>query len=158
MPQHPLDDSWLLLKHRENLEDFIDLNAQEKEYMQAWDAFILRQHISSDYYLPRHFLRFVRDKAAWIVARPSRADEFSKHVAILLARRALPDAAVFEATQMLTDARSRRAEEEPVQVTKKKKASGGCCAECGEPVPVPAMVICANKVCLTPWDLYVSKG
>jgi hypothetical protein len=146
VPQHPIDDSWLLLKHRENLEDFIDLNPQEKEYLQEWDAFILRKHISSEHYLPRHFLRFVREKASWIVAKRSRTDEFSKHVAMLLARRILPDTAIFEATQILNDARLRQTEEEPAQPPK-KKASGGCCTICNEPVAVPAMLICANKVC-----------
>jgi hypothetical protein len=158
VPQHPIDDSWLLLKHRDNLQDFIDLNAEEKEYLQEWDAFILRQHISSPQYLPRHFLRFVRDNAAWLVVKRSRADEFSKHVATLLARRVLPDAVIFEATQLLNDARSRRAamggEDGVLEETAaansqpgRNKASGGCCTACGGPVPVVAMLVCANKVC-----------
>ncbi|KAL2259946.1 hypothetical protein VTK26DRAFT_6202 [Humicola hyalothermophila] len=162
VPQHQLDDSWLLLKHRENLEDFIDLNPAEKEYLQEWDAFILQKHISSDYYLPRNFVRFVRDKASWIVAEPSRAEEFGKHVATLLARNVLPESAIIEATQLLNDARSRRrqhhqhrqseADPEPSSsaqqtANKKKKPTGGCCAVCAEPVAVPAMVICANKEC-----------
>ncbi|KAL2193514.1 hypothetical protein P885DRAFT_72124 [Corynascus similis CBS 632.67] len=164
--QREIDDSWLLLKHRDNLQDFIDLNAAEKEYLQAWDAFILRQHISSPQYLPRHFLRFVREKAGWLVARRARADEFSKHVATLLARRVLPDAAIFEATQLLNDARNRRAaatggeqdgkrqEDEDEEAgtdgllqPSKNKISGGCCNACGEPVPVVTMLVCANKEC-----------
>lgn len=163
--QREIDDSWLLLKHRDNLQDFIDLNAAEKEYLQAWDAFILRQHISSPQYLPRHFLRFVREKAGWLVARRAHADEFSKHVATLLARRVLPDAAIFEATQLLNDARNRRAaatggeqdgkrqEDEDEEAgtdgllqPSKNKISGGCCNACGEPVPVVTMLVCANKV------------
>ncbi|KAL2018640.1 hypothetical protein VTK56DRAFT_543 [Thermocarpiscus australiensis] len=146
IPQHEIDDSWLLLKHRDNLQDFIDLNPEEKEYLQEWDAFILRKHISSEHYLPRNFLRFVREKASWIVAKPSRAEEFSKHVSTLLARRVLPEAAIFEATQMLNDARSRKTDDEPAQ-SPKKTISGGCCTACGEPVPVPAMLVCANKQC-----------
>ncbi|KAK3903367.1 hypothetical protein C8A05DRAFT_14664 [Staphylotrichum tortipilum] len=158
VPQHPIDDAWLLLKHRDNLQDFIDLNADEKEYFQEWDTFVLRQHISSEQYLPRHFLRFVRESAAWIVERPGRAAEFSKHVATLLARRVLPDAVIFEATQLLNDARSQgagpvegdREEGEPmagVVGAARSKASGGCCAQCGGAVPVPAMLVCVNKEC-----------
>ncbi|KAK4239246.1 hypothetical protein C8A03DRAFT_14322 [Achaetomium macrosporum] len=150
VPQHPIDDSWLLLKHRDNLQDFIDLNSEEKEYLQEWDAFILRKHISSEQYLPRNFLRFVREKASWIVTKQSRADEFSKHVSILLARRVLPDTAIFEATKLLNDARSRQAahgaDEEPAQPPR-NKATGGCCTACGEPVPAPEMLICADKQC-----------
>ncbi|KAL2116915.1 hypothetical protein VTJ04DRAFT_9083 [Mycothermus thermophilus] len=153
VPQHEVDDSWLLLKHRDNLQDFIDLDPAEKEYLQEWDAFILRKHLSSEQYLPRYFLQFVRDKAAWLVARRSRADEFSKHVAILLARRVLPDSAVLEATQLLNDARARRAAaglkegEEADDRPPRTKTTGGCCTKCGEPVPVPSMVVCANKAC-----------
>jgi hypothetical protein len=151
VPQHPIDDSWLLLKHRDNLQDFIDLNAEEKEYLQEWDAFILRKHISSEQHLPRNFLRFVREKASWIVAKQSRADEFSKHVSILLARGVLPDPVIFEATRLLNEARSRQAtygaDEGPAQPPR-NRAAGGCCTACGEPVPVSEMLICGNKVIL----------
>ncbi|KAL1838892.1 hypothetical protein VTJ49DRAFT_2083 [Mycothermus thermophilus] len=154
IPQHEVDDSWLLLKHRDNLQDFIDLDPAEKEYLQEWDAFILRKHLSSEQYLPRHFLQFVRDKASWLVARRCRADEFSKHVAILLARRVLPESAVLEATQLLNDARARRAAmglgegDEADDRPPRTKTTGGCCGRCGEPVPVPSMVVCANKACV----------
>src|ERR1044071_3543542 len=63
VPEHPIDDGWLLLKHRENLQDFIDLTPGEKDYLQEWDAFILRKHISSEQYLPRNLLRFVHEKS-----------------------------------------------------------------------------------------------
>lgn len=89
------------------------------------------------------------------MARRTRADEFSKHVATLLARRVLPDAVILEATQLLNDARARRVgdeeaegeEEETGEKPVRNRASGGCCAECGRPVPVPVMLVCANKVC-----------
>nr|5BJS_B Chain B, Histone-lysine N-methyltransferase EZH2, Polycomb protein SUZ12 [Thermochaetoides thermophila]5KJH_B Chain B, Crystal structure of an active polycomb repressive complex 2 in the stimulated state [Thermochaetoides thermophila DSM 1495]5KJI_B Chain B, Crystal structure of an active polycomb repressive complex 2 in the basal state [Thermochaetoides thermophila DSM 1495]5M5G_B Chain B, Crystal structure of the Chaetomium Thermophilum polycomb repressive complex 2 (PRC2) [Thermochaetoides len=111
LPQHPIDDSWLLLKHRDNLQDFIDLRPEEKEFLQEWDAFILRRHISSEQYLPRYFLRFVREKADWLVSKRSRGEEFSKLVATLLARRVLPERVVIEATQVLNDARGRLREQ-----------------------------------------------
>ena len=113
---------------------------------------MLRKHISSEQYLPRHFLRFVREKAAWMAAKPSRAEEFSLHVATLLARRVLPDAVINEATQLLNDARSRKAageggaEELASATTARSKASGSCCCACGTPVSVPAMLVCVNKV------------
>ncbi|KAH6621209.1 hypothetical protein B0J18DRAFT_220652 [Chaetomium sp. MPI-SDFR-AT-0129] len=168
IPQRPLDDSWLLLKHRDNLQDFIDLNAAEKEYLQEWDAFIMRQHLSSQEYLPRHFLRFVREHAAWLVEVRSRADEFSKHAATLLTRRMLPDTVIFEATQLVNDARNRRAAMAgasetasnmsskergtaqallPAPATARNKASGGCCAKCAEPVPMGSLLVCSNKAC-----------
>ncbi|KAH6847943.1 hypothetical protein B0I37DRAFT_154447 [Chaetomium sp. MPI-CAGE-AT-0009] len=153
VPQYQIDDSWLLLKHRDNLQDFIDLNADEKEYLQVWDAFILRQHISSPQYLPRYFLRFVRENAAWLLAKRSRTDEFSMHVATLLARSVLPDETIVKATRLLEDARARRAAgevgDEPASALQpvRNKASGGCCTACGGPVPPATMLVCANKEC-----------
>ncbi|KAK0741688.1 hypothetical protein B0T21DRAFT_408547 [Apiosordaria backusii] len=109
VPQYPIDDAWLLLKHREALQDFIDLNLEEKEYLQEWDAFILRKHISSQQYLPKAFLQFVKEKAGWLVEKQARAEEFSKHVSTLLARRVLGEGEVVECTGLLNEARERRA-------------------------------------------------
>jgi hypothetical protein len=99
-------------------------------------------------------LRFVRERAGWLTAKQSRAEEFSKHVATLLARRVLPDKVVFEAVQVLNEARARRArgevgEGEDMERHVRGRATGGCCVRCGLPVPVVAMVVCANKVCFS---------
>jgi hypothetical protein len=94
----------------------------------------------------------VREKAGWLVAKNSRAEEFSKHVATLLARRVLPDRVVMEAVGVLNEARARRArgevgEGEDMERHVRGRATGGCCVRCGLPVPVVAMLVCANKVC-----------
>jgi len=181
--QNPVDDAWLLLKHRDSLQDFLDVEPAEKEYMMEWDSFILKKHISSQQYLPRAFLGFVKEKASWIVSKQSRAEEFSKHVSMLLARRAIGDDVIHETTIKINEARnamleaakeakeaSKKAAAEraiaektgaiPVadmqptaaagQEKKARKKAGGCVV-CGEPVPVPVMVICANKVCAYPY-------
>ncbi|KAK4662670.1 hypothetical protein QC763_605630 [Podospora pseudopauciseta] len=154
VPQYPIDDSWLLLKHREALQDFIDLNHEEKEYMQEWDAFILRKHLSSQQYLPKAFLQFVKDKAGWLVEKQARAEEFSKHVSTLLARRVLGENEVIESTALLNEARERKSKAVNGEVSggggeegRKGKRTGGCCVGCGEPVPVSEMVVCGNKEC-----------
>src|SRR6187399_1989244 len=73
------DETWIIQKHRDTLMDFLDVEPGEKEYMREWDAFILTKHLTSDQYLPRAFLAFVRLRAPWIIARPERAVEFGKH-------------------------------------------------------------------------------
>ena len=149
--QYPIDDAWLLRKHKDNLADFTDVEPAEKEYMQEWDAFVLQKHLSSPQFLPRALAAFVKEKAGWIVSNRSRSDEFSKHVSMLLARRVISEAAVVEVTQRITEARGahREAAAAPVPVAEPKfrpKSAAGC-GECGEPVPVPLMLICANRVC-----------
>jgi hypothetical protein len=97
----------------------------------------------------------VRERAGWLVAKNSRAEEFSKHVATLLARRVLPDRVVMEAVGVLNEARARRGvngeggdgDGEERERQGRGRATGGCCVKCGGPVPVVAMLVCANKVC-----------
>ncbi|KAK5660857.1 hypothetical protein OQA88_12228 [Cercophora sp. LCS_1] len=142
--QLPIDEDWLIRKHREALTDFEDLEAEEMEFMKEWNGYILRKHISSQQYLPRAFLSFVKEKASWIVAKPSRADEFSRHVGMLLARRVLEESVIVEATQRLNEA---RAFPRPVEEPKEIKSSAGGCTDCGKPVGIADMLICGNKQC-----------
>ncbi|KAK1832723.1 hypothetical protein QBC39DRAFT_404098, partial [Podospora conica] len=145
-----IDDAWLLRKHKDNLADFTDVEPAEKEYMQEWDSYVLHKHLSSPQYLARAFMGFVRDRARWIISSKSRSDEFSKHVALLLARQVLPDAAVVEATNRILEARAAAKEAPPpAEVEKVKPKSKAGCGGCGEAVPVSGMVICANKQCKT---------
>ncbi|KAK4455608.1 hypothetical protein QBC34DRAFT_71115 [Podospora aff. communis PSN243] len=144
--QLPVDDSWLLRKHRDNLGDFLDVDPHEKEYMQEWDTYILPKHISSPQYLPRAFVGFVKEKAAWIVATRSRAHEFSKHAATLLAMRTISEKEIGEATQRINEARAQAPPEGAEEPKPKPKSASGCVA-CGEPVPVSTMLICSNKSC-----------
>ena len=53
--QYPIDDAWLLRKHKDNLADFTDVEPAEKEYMQEWDGYVLQKNLSSPQFLPRTF-------------------------------------------------------------------------------------------------------
>ncbi|KAK3387002.1 hypothetical protein B0H63DRAFT_392829 [Podospora didyma] len=144
VPQRPMEDSWLLLKHRQSLVDFTDVEPGEKEYMLEWDWFILKRHISSVVFLHRAFLAFVKEKASWIVANEGRSQEFGKHVSMLLSIRGIDEKAVMAATKIINEARTKPVE--PPSEPPKKRAAAGCAA-CGDPVAVPSMLICANKAC-----------
>ena len=150
--QLPVDDEWLILKHRDTLQDFTDVEESEKDYMKEWDAFILQRHLSSEAYLGRAFLAFVKEKANWIIARQTRAEEFSKHVAVLLARQAIDDMTLQDATTRLNEARTAKATAvpEPPKPEPPKQRDPSDCAVCGQLVAVSAMLICGNKVCTPP--------
>lgn len=85
--------------------------------------------------------------------KQARAEEFSKHVSTLLARRVLGENEVIESTALLNEARERKSKVVNGEVSggggegRKGKRTGGCCVGCGEPVPVSEMVVCGNKVC-----------
>lgn len=141
--QHKVDDSWLIQKHRDTLQDFLDVDQSEKEYMAEWDTFALEKHLSSEQYLPRLFITFVRLHAAWIAGKQSRAEEFAKHAAFLLARKAIPDTLFLEASLKIHEARvsNSRPPKEP-----EEHSPSDVCAKCGNPVTVSSLLICANKV------------
>ncbi len=141
------DGSWIIQKHRDTLMDFLDVDPGEKEYMREWDAFILRKHLTSDQYLARAFLSFVRMKAPWIVVNTRRAQEFSKHAAMLLARNAIDETTFHEASVSINEARN-KSTTNVVQAEEPKSSPKGpdCCTACREKVSAPAMLVCHNKV------------
>ncbi|KAH8897841.1 hypothetical protein GQ53DRAFT_778089 [Thozetella sp. PMI_491] len=144
------DDSWIIQKHRDTLMDFLDVEPGEKEYMREWDAYILQKHLTTDKYLPRAFLAFVRNKASWIIAEPHRAVEFGKHAAMLLARNAITEATYHDAHVTISEARAKPSTQEvPAQAEGSKTPPRGPdrCTVCKEMVPMPAMLVCANKIC-----------
>ncbi|KAK3946292.1 hypothetical protein QBC46DRAFT_415272 [Diplogelasinospora grovesii] len=148
--QNPVVDSWLIQKHRDNIKDFVDVSPAEQEYMMAWDAFILRKHLSTTQYLPRVLLEFVKGRLPWFLAKRHRLVELSKHTSILLLQGAVGEAVVFELTGLLNDAQAQNPVVEPEPEPERQEAprpnSTGCVA-CGNAVSVPSMLICANKQC-----------
>ncbi|OAA49070.1 Zinc finger domain-containing protein, PHD-finger [Beauveria brongniartii RCEF 3172] len=157
-PDH--DATWLIQKHRESIADFSDVTPSEKEYIWEWDGYILKQSITSSAYLPRAWLGFVQQKAAWLVAKDERMSEFGKHASVLLAREVLTDDAIKQALDSINQARSLRtmdvanailpAETEPAATASKatdvRKSSNGCTI-CQLPVRGPRLLVCSNKRC-----------
>ncbi|EGX90296.1 Zinc finger domain-containing protein, PHD-finger [Cordyceps militaris CM01] len=167
VPSPEYDATWLIQKHRESIADFTDVTPQEKEFIWEWDGYILEQGITSSAYLPRAWLGFVQQKAAWLVAKDERMREFGKHASVLVAREVLTDNALKQALDHINQARSLRtmdvsnailpADAEQVATTSKatdvRKSSNGCTV-CRLPVRGPRLLVCANKAC--PKRLYHS--
>ena len=157
------DNSWLIQKHRDSIDDFSDVEPAEKEYIREWDGFILQQNITTPAYFPRAWLTFVQDKAAWLVAANHRMLEFGKHTSYLLVRNVLTDQVINEAFIHINEARAKRPlklEEESIvtedgrpqtmptqspKATPVRKTSSGC-GVCWLPVLGPRLLLCSNKV------------
>lgn len=153
-PKPSEDISWLIQKHQEAINDFGDVDPQEKEFVIEWDAFIIHKRISSDAFLPRAWLSFVKEKASWLVASPLRMIEFGKHLSYLMARDALDDQTVQRGFGYIRTARMNRQDRgEDVEVAPKlspkaslpRKSAGGCTV-CGLPVLGQRLLICARMV------------
>ncbi|KAJ3484535.1 hypothetical protein NLG97_g7025 [Lecanicillium saksenae] len=158
-PEH--DATWLIQKHRESIADFSDVTPSEKEFIWEWDGYILKQNLTSSAYLPRAWLGFVQQKAAWLVAKDERMREFGKHASVLIAREVLTDDVMKQALDHINQARSLRtmdvanailpAETGQAATTSKatdvRRSSNGCTI-CQLPVRGPRLLVCANKVCV----------
>ncbi|KAJ2964539.1 hypothetical protein NQ176_g10781 [Zarea fungicola] len=159
VPRPVHDATWRIQKHRESIADFSDVTAAEKDFIWAWDEYILREGITSSIYLPRSWLGFVKAKAEWLVAKDERMREFGKHASVLMAREVLTDEAITQALDVINQTRSRRTmdvanaisppEAETVVTTPKptdiRKGRNGCTI-CQLPVRGPRLLVCANKV------------
>ena len=120
----PLDEGWLLNKHRDALSEFSDVTPAEKEYMMAWDAYIFPKHMSHELYLPREFRRFVQLKMAWLLEKRERMEELGKHMAVFLARGFLDDGTVDKVVRELSEGRKSMA-------TSTNSTASGAAAEGG---------------------------
>ncbi|KAH7021539.1 uncharacterized protein B0I36DRAFT_394103 [Microdochium trichocladiopsis] len=152
----PVDDSWLMQKHRDVILDYSDVHAEEKEYICEWDAFVLKQRITSEPHLQNVYLSFIEEKASWLTSRQSRMIEFAKHLTYLKARNSLTQETIIKAFAMLRDAKADAEEvssEEPKpaspRVEGRRSASG--CGVCGQPVRGPSTLICDNEDCDRPF-------
>ncbi|KAI0602408.1 hypothetical protein F4775DRAFT_537040 [Biscogniauxia sp. FL1348] len=147
-----VDDTWLVQKHRDIIRDYSDVHPDEKEYMYEWDALVNRECVTSEPHLQDVYLKFLHDKASWLVASQSRMTEWSKHLSYLKARNALTDATIAEAFSIMRMARSQKRvdQPEPPKPTSprneyRRSASG--CAVCGQPVRGPSTLVCSNLDC-----------
>jgi hypothetical protein len=146
----PLDNTWLLQKHRDIIKDYTDVHPDEKEYVSEWDAFALAHKATLSPHLHDLYLEFLEEKALWLASTQNRMNEAMKHLAYLTAREALNDDTVSKALSILRTARqqARNAPPEMIASTQEPetRSSHSGCAVCGQAVPGPSQLICSNIV------------
>lgn len=156
--RHVADESWLVQKHRDIVQDFCDVDAAEKEYIKEWDAFIQKKRIVSEAFIGRAVVDFVNEKINWLLDSKSRAQEFGKHLTVLIAR-GLDEETVKLVQNRLQDARNTRSAQSQKMTTPEKaserqmlshgetdrRVKSGC-AVCGRIVRGPGLLICATEV------------
>ncbi|KAI0536036.1 hypothetical protein GGR58DRAFT_415445 [Xylaria digitata] len=148
----PVDDTWLVQKHRDIIRDYSDVHQDEKEYIFEWDAFVNKDCVTSEPQLQDVYIRFIQEKAPWITASQNRITEWAKHLSYLKSRNALTEKTIAEAIEVMRRSRSQRRPDQP-DVAKApsprsayRKSVAGC-PVCGQPVRAPAFVICSNPDC-----------
>lgn len=149
----PTDYSWLIQKHREVISDYSDLNRAEKEYIQEWDAFIIGRLISSDAHIAQAHAAFAVTKSSWLMAKPSRLQEFGRHTSTLLARNVIDEKHFEQVMAHLSDGRDQHSSKEPLALeaatsSPKKQAQRpkNGCNVCGRPALGPSLLVCSGQV------------
>ncbi|KZF20592.1 hypothetical protein L228DRAFT_269894 [Xylona heveae TC161] len=72
-----VDEAWLIHKHDEVIDDFIDVSDPEKEFIKRWDAHMLEEGLSGNIHFADAMVRFVRANKLWLCTT-ERFVEFSK--------------------------------------------------------------------------------
>ncbi|KAI9774820.1 MAG: hypothetical protein M1840_000036 [Geoglossum simile] len=63
-----VDESWLIQKHKETIDDFADVFLAEKTFMKRFDEHMLRENICAQRYVPSALIRFCRTNREWLNA------------------------------------------------------------------------------------------
>jgi hypothetical protein len=103
----PIDNSWLVARHGEALQDFSDIPQTEKDYMSMWDAFVLDRRMTLEVHLEPTIKAFVEAKAEQLITKPAFIEEFSKHCGLLLIRGSISHSTFFEVTKHIGEVRAR---------------------------------------------------
>lgn len=145
------NDKWLLQRYCQIIDSYLDVSADEKEYLKCWQCFIAGKSVS-DAYLPRILKAFVMEHGPWLVAVSRRIVEFGKHLSVLVARRVFHDFHLNEILTLIDEARTQHEDSQEMpfgpalsQARTMYKSAAGC-AVCGLPVLGPSLLICSNKV------------
>lgn len=146
----PVNNSWLLQKHRDIISDYTDVSPNEKEYITRWDAHVLTHRATLSPHFNDIFLDFIEENASWLVASQHRMDEAGKHLGYLNARDALDRGTVDQTLQILKMARSQHrqapSDEDITSTIAGTRFSKSGCRVCGQPTPGPRELICSNWV------------
>lgn len=74
---------WRVQKHTDLINDYIDIPAVEKDFMNHWDAYMVRQQAVSLTFMPLLLQEFIKANRSWFSDHPHRPKEMLKHLTAL---------------------------------------------------------------------------
>ena len=155
------DESWLNQKHRDIINDYADITAEEKDYINQWNPFIVNEHLTSDKYLSQAVIRFVEFNKSWFAKRKSRKAQFGKQMETFILRGAVSEKDFQKCCAIIRTAEKAklRAEEGDVDMDKEaeevppispSKNRGLLDCVCCENTQPPDRVVCRGLVSFLP--------
>lgn len=150
------DEGWLHQKQRDLINDFTDVTAEEKDYINEWNPFIVEYHLTSDRFLTDAILRFAEAKKDWFVEQKSRKREFVKHIESFILRGVVDEKCLSKCIEILRSVEkgkeSREKEDVVMEDVKEEepvsKRRGLFICICGKFTQPPNRVVCTGSQCL----------
>jgi len=83
LPLSTVSWDWRIRRHQDMTNDYIDITDEEKDFMNQWDSYMMRQRQTSMVYLPMILKDFITINTTWFAEQPCRKKEFAKHLIAL---------------------------------------------------------------------------
>ncbi|KAF7914339.1 uncharacterized protein EAF01_000745 [Botrytis porri] len=80
------DESYLLHKRKWIINDYTDVQDDEKEYFIKWEEFIMAERLTNQSHLPETITRFVARNRVWFAEKKARKKEWRKQIELWVAR------------------------------------------------------------------------
>ncbi|RDL33977.1 uncharacterized protein BP5553_08345 [Venustampulla echinocandica] len=107
------DEDWLHQKHRDGINDFTDLADHEKEYINQWNPFTMKEQHNCPRYLPDAMLRFVEANKTWLGEKSSRRREFILQCSVFIMRGVITQADFSACIEILRQAHNTQMDVDP---------------------------------------------
>lgn len=151
------DESWFHQKHRDMINDFEDVDADEKEYLNKWNPFAMDVQHTTDVFLPSTILNFVETNKAWFGMSPNRRQKFMTHMAVLVLRGVVKEKFVSKCVKIIRDAEMKMRDEDMAMEEEEEilKHRGMFDCVCLEHAPLQDRVVCVGEVSSFPLIIIV---
>jgi len=139
-------------KHRDLINDFTDVTADEKDYINRWNPFIVEEHLTSDKHLPEAIQRFVEVNKIWFTERSTRKVEFMKQMETFILKDVLDEKVVHKCAMIIKAAQEKAGKKGDVDMDRaeeeapRSNARGLQDCICGSQTQNPDRIVCTGRV------------
>lgn len=150
------DETWLHHRKHDLLNEFEDVNEEEKEYLRLWNLWLVDENLTSDKYLAQAVVRFAETNKVWITETKSHTTGFMRHLEALRLRGVCDSVSVDKCIWILkgvekasTKGKERESgvavKQQTVKPEPGKQRKAGIC-KCGEMPRPNDKIICRGTV------------
>lgn len=146
------DEGWIRQKLKDAIVDYSDIPKDEKDFIIRWNDYVMKERMSSDFYVTDMLLRFVEDNKIWLLEKPSRKAELGKRMDAFMMREAIKPAAYTTVDRILAAAEKKQGLKLESNLPTREDSllsppryKSGCI--CGKTVPPGDRFVCIGRTC-----------